>query len=53
MSAFQRVESVSDMVLYIILRGRWIDIVVLNAYAPAEDKIYYVKDSFYKGLERV
>jgi hypothetical protein len=27
--------------------------VVLNIHAPTEDKIYYVKDSFYEGLERV
>jgi hypothetical protein len=35
---------------YIILRGRWCDIIVLNVHAPTEDKI---DDRFYEELERV
>jgi hypothetical protein len=38
---------------YIILRGRWCHIIVLNVHDPTEDKIDEVKDSFYKELERV
>jgi hypothetical protein len=38
---------------YIILRGRWCYIIVLNNPAPTEDKIDYVKDSLYEELERV
>jgi exonuclease III len=38
---------------YIILRGRWFHIIVLNVHAPTEDKIDDVKDSFYEELERV
>jgi hypothetical protein len=38
---------------YIILRGRWYHIVVLNLHAPTEDKIDDIKDSFYDELERV
>jgi hypothetical protein len=38
---------------YIILRGRWFHIIVLNAHAPTEDKIDYVKVSFYEELERI
>jgi hypothetical protein len=38
---------------YIILRGRWCDIIVLNVHAPTEDKIGGMKDSFYEELERV
>jgi hypothetical protein len=38
---------------YIILRGRWCDIIVLNVHAPTGDKINDVKDSFYDELERV
>jgi hypothetical protein len=38
---------------YIILRGRWCDIIVLDVHAPAEDKIDYIKDRFYKELEHV
>jgi hypothetical protein len=36
---------------YIILRGRWFHIVVLNVHAPTEDKIDDVKDGFYEKLE--
>jgi hypothetical protein len=49
----KRVESVSDSMVYIILRGRWCDIIVLNVHAPTEDKSDDVNDSFYKELERV
>jgi endonuclease/exonuclease/phosphatase family metal-dependent hydrolase len=38
---------------YIILRGHWCHIIVLNAHAPTEDKTEDVKDSFYKELEHV
>jgi hypothetical protein len=33
-SAVKWVESVSDRMSYIILRGRWCHIIVLNVYAP-------------------
>jgi exonuclease III len=38
---------------YIILRGRWCHIIVLNVYTPTEDKTDDVKHSFYEELERV
>jgi hypothetical protein len=38
--------------LYIILADRWRNI-VLSIQAPTEDKIQFVKDSFYKDPERV
>jgi hypothetical protein len=38
---------------YIILRGSWCDIIVLNFHAQTEDKIDDVKDSFYEELECV
>jgi hypothetical protein len=37
---------------YIILRGRWCDVIFLNVHAPTEDKILDVKDSFDEILER-
>jgi exonuclease III len=52
-SAVKRVEFVSDRMSYIILRGRWCDIIVLNVYAPTEDKCGDTKDSFYEELEGV
>jgi endonuclease/exonuclease/phosphatase family metal-dependent hydrolase len=39
--------------LYIILKGRWSDIIVLNAHAPTEDKDDDIKDSFYEEIEQV
>jgi hypothetical protein len=38
---------------YIILRGRWCHVIVLNVQAPTEDKTDDVKDSFYEELENV
>jgi hypothetical protein len=38
---------------YIILRGCWCHIIVLNVHAPTEDKIDDVKDSIHKELEPV
>jgi exonuclease III len=38
---------------YIILRGRWPHVIVLNVQAPKEDEINHVNDSFYMQLERI
>jgi hypothetical protein len=38
---------------YIILRGRWCDIIVLNVYAPTEDNTDDMKDRLYEDLEHV
>jgi hypothetical protein len=45
-SSVNRVEFVSDRMSYVILRGCWCDIIVLNVHAPTEDKIYDMKDRF-------
>jgi hypothetical protein len=52
-SLLKRIEFVSDGMSYIILRGRWGDIIVLNFHAPTEDKIDDIKDRFYEELEQV
>jgi hypothetical protein len=49
-SAVKRVEFVSDRVSYIVLRGRWCNITVLNVRAPSEEKSDESKDSFYEEL---
>jgi hypothetical protein len=36
---------------YIILRGCWFHIIVLNVHAPTEDKTVDLKDSLYEELE--
>jgi hypothetical protein len=38
---------------YIILRGRWCNIIVINVHAPCEDTSDDIKDSFYEDLGRV
>ena len=52
-SAVKRVEFVSDSMSYIVLRGRWSNIIVLNVHAPSEEKSDSSKDSFYEELEQV
>jgi exonuclease III len=52
-SAIKRVKFVSDRMSYIVLRGRWCNIIVLNAHAPTEEKCDDSKDSFYEELEGV
>jgi hydroxypyruvate isomerase len=52
-SAVKSVEFVSDKLTYIILRGRWFHIIVLNVHAPTEDKTDDVKDSFCEEFERI
>jgi hypothetical protein len=52
-SAVKRVEFVSDRMSYMILRGRWCNIIVLNVHVQTEDKIDDIKESFYEALECV
>jgi exonuclease III len=39
--------------LYIVLRGRWCDIIVLNVHTPILDTTDDVKGRFYKELDHV
>jgi len=36
-SAVKRIELVSDRMSYIVLRGPWCNIIVLNVHAPSEE----------------
>ena len=47
----KRVEFVSDRVSYIVLRGRWCNINVVNVHVPSEEKSDDSKD-FYGELEQ-
>jgi len=52
-TAVKRVEFVSDRMSYIVLRGRWWNIIELNVNVPSEEKSDNVKDSYYVELEQV
>jgi hypothetical protein len=47
--SYQQLRGLSDRMSYIILRGRWCHIIVLNVQAPTEDKTDDVKEE----VERV
>ena len=52
-SELKRVEFVSDRLSYIVMRGRWCNIIVLNVPAPSEEKSDDSKVSSYEELEQV
>jgi exonuclease III len=51
-SEVRRVKFIGDRMSYIILRGRWCNVIVLNVHAPCEDKGDDEKDRFYEELGR-
>jgi hypothetical protein len=44
-AAVKREAFVSDRVSYIVLRGRWCNIIILNVYATCEEKSDDSKDN--------
>ena len=52
-SAVKRVEFVSDRASYIVMRGRWCNIIVLNLHASSEENSDESRESFYEELEQV
>jgi exonuclease III len=52
-SAVTWLEVISDRMSHIILRGRWCDVIILNVYAPKEDKTDGINDRFYEELEHI
>ena len=53
LSAVKKVEFVSDRMTYIVVRGRWCNIIILNVHAPREEKSNDSKRSFYEELGQV
>jgi len=49
LSAVKRVEFVSDSLSYIVLRGRWHNIILVNVHAPSEEKSEESKDRFMRN----
>jgi len=52
-SAVKRVQFVSDRTSYVVVRGRWCSVIVLNVHALSEEKSDDSKDSFYDKLQQV
>jgi len=52
-SAVKRVEFVSDRLSYIVLKGHWLYIIVVNVHVPSQEKSDESKDSLYEELEQV
>ena len=46
LSAVKRLEFINDRMSYVVLRGRWCDIIVLKLHLPSEEKGDNSKDSF-------
>jgi hypothetical protein len=51
--AVKGVEFVNDRVSYIVMRGRWSNIFVLNVHAPSEEKSDESKDRIYEEFGQV
>jgi hypothetical protein len=52
-TAVKRVKFISDRMSYIILRGEWCDVIVLNVHPPSQDKSDFMKNRLYKELSCV
>ena len=48
-SAVKRVQFVSDRMSYIVLRGRWCNIIVLNVHVPSEERSDVSNHSFMRN----
>jgi len=52
LTPLKTVQSVSDRMSYIVLRGHWCNIIVLHEHAPTEEKSDDSKDSFMRNYGR-
>jgi hypothetical protein len=48
-SGVKRVEFGSDRMPYIVLKGRWCNIIVVNVREPSEEKSIFSEDSFMRN----
>lgn len=46
-------KPVNDKTCYVILKGKYFDVVVISCYGPTEEKAVEEKDNFYEELEDV
>ena len=52
-SLVKRIEFVSYRISYVVLRGRWCNIIVLNVHEPSKEKSDNSEYSFYEELGQV
>jgi hypothetical protein len=50
--AVKRVEFLGDMVSYIVLRGYWCNVILLNGHALSEEKVMIQKTVFMRNQKR-
>jgi hypothetical protein len=48
-----RFEPINDRICYIELKGKWFNILLVNCYAPTENKSEKIKNAFYEELHRI
>ncbi|KAL4112938.1 hypothetical protein QTP88_016652 [Uroleucon formosanum] len=48
-----RFEPINDRICYGELKGKWFNILLINCYAPTEEKSEEIKNAFYEELDRI
>ncbi|XP_060842503.1 craniofacial development protein 2-like [Rhopalosiphum padi] len=48
-----RFEPINDRICYVELKGKWFNIILINCYAPTEEKSEEIKNAFYEELDRI
>jgi len=48
-----RFEPINDRICYVELKGKWYNILLINCYAPNEDKSEEIKNAFYEELDKI
>lgn len=49
----KRFEAINDRICYLELKSKWYNLVIINGYAPTEDKNEDIKNEFYERLDTV
>jgi hypothetical protein len=49
----KKFKAVNDRICYIEMECRWFNVILINGYAPTENKEDEIKDIFYENLDNV
>lgn len=49
----KRFETINDRICYLELKCKWYNLIIINGYAPTEDKNEAIKNEFYERLDTV